>query len=52
MVSAGYLAKRVAERPNWLPAARVSSIYSVSGCISHNFADYIGFWQTQRLLAL
>jgi len=45
MVPAGYMAKRIVQRPDWLPAERVSSIYSVSGCISDNFADYIGFWK-------
>ena len=45
MVPAGYMAKRVVARPDWLPAERVSTIYSISGCISHNFADYIGFWK-------
>ena len=45
MVPAGYMAKRVVTRPDWLPAERVSSIYSVSGCISSDFADYIGFWR-------
>jgi len=45
MVPAGYMAKRVVARPDWLPAERVSSIYSVSGCVSENFADYINFWK-------
>lgn len=45
MVPAGYMAKRVVERPDWLPAERVSSIYSVSGCVSEDFADYINFWK-------
>lgn len=45
MVAAGYMAKRVVARPEWLPTKRVSSIYSVSGCISQNFADYIDFWK-------
>jgi hypothetical protein len=45
MIPAGYMAKRVVARPDWLPAERVSSIYSVSGCISENFADYISFWK-------
>jgi len=45
MVAAGYMAKRVVERPNWLGAQRVSSIYSVSGCVSENFADYVRFWK-------
>jgi hypothetical protein len=41
MVPAGYMAKRVVARS----AGRVSSIYSVSGCISNNFTDYINFWK-------
>jgi hypothetical protein len=46
MVPAGYMAKRVAERPDWLAAERVSSIYSVSGCISKNFTDeYYKLWK-------
>ena len=45
MVPAGYMAKRVAARPDWLHTERVSSIYSVSGCISENFTDYIGYWK-------
>jgi hypothetical protein len=44
MVPAGYLAKRVVARPDWLPE-RISSIYSVSGCISKNFTDYITLWK-------
>jgi len=45
MIPAGYMAKRVVERPDWLPAERVSSVYSVSGCISKQFADYIPLWK-------
>jgi len=45
MVPAGYMAKRVAARPEWLAAERVSSVYSVSGCVAENFADYINFWK-------
>ena len=45
MVPAGYMAKRVVTRPDWLGASSVSSIYSVSGCVSDNFADYITFWK-------
>jgi hypothetical protein len=39
------MAKRVAARPEWLQAPRVSTLYSVSGCISQDFADYIEFWR-------
>jgi len=45
MIPAGYMAKRVVARPTGLPAERVSSIHSVSGCVSKNFADYVSFWK-------
>jgi hypothetical protein len=45
LIPAGYMAKRVAARPDWLSADRVKDIYSVSGCISEDFADDISFWQ-------
>jgi hypothetical protein len=45
MVSAGYMAKRVALKPEWLAADRVVDVYSVSGCVSKNFADYVTFWK-------
>lgn len=51
MIPAGYMAKFVAERPDWLDAASVKDICSVSGCISRCFADdyhdvwrHNGFW--------
>ena len=45
LVPAGYMAKRVIARPGWLDAERVESIYSVSGCVSETFTDYIPFWK-------
>ena len=46
MAPAGYMAKRVVARPDWLSAEHVSSIYSVSECISKNFIDnYITLWK-------
>ncbi len=39
------MAKRVSKRPDWLKAPQVIDIYSVSGCISKNFADYINYWR-------
>jgi hypothetical protein len=45
MVPGGYMAKRVAKKADWLKAARVEDIYSVSGCISNHFADYIEYWK-------
>lgn len=45
MIPAGYMAKRVVRKPDWLTTNRVEDIYSVSGCISKDFADYITFWK-------
>jgi hypothetical protein len=45
MISVGYLAKRVAQRPDWLNVPAVNDIYSVSNCISGDFMDYIKFWR-------
>lgn len=45
MIPVGYLAKRVAQRPIWLQAPLVKDVYSVSGCISQDFMDYIKFWR-------
>lgn len=45
MTPAGYMAKRVVRRPDWLKANGVEDIYSVSGCLSKDFADYIKFWK-------
>jgi len=45
MIPAGYMAKHVSQKPDYLKAAQVKDIYSVSPCISDNFADYIEFWK-------
>jgi hypothetical protein len=45
MTPAGYLAKSVCKRPDWLKAPQVIDIYSVSGCVSEDFADYIDYWK-------
>ncbi|MBK1870978.1 hypothetical protein [Taklimakanibacter albus] len=51
MIPAGYMAKFVADRPDWLGAARVKDVYSVSACVSSWFVDdchtewkHNGFW--------
>ncbi len=41
----GYMYKRVESRPDWLGAPQVRDVYSLSGCISEYFADYIPFWK-------
>lgn len=45
MIPAGYMAKHVVSRPEWLKAEHVADIYSVSNCISDDFADYINYWK-------
>jgi len=45
MIPAGYMAKRVARRTEWSKATCFDDIYSVSGCISKDFADYTDFWK-------
>jgi hypothetical protein len=45
VIPAGYMAKRISQCPDWLKAPRVEDIYSVSGCVSEDFADYINFWR-------
>lgn len=45
MISVGYMAKKVAQRPDWLKAPDVEDIYSVSNCVSGDFLDYIKFWR-------
>ena len=39
------MAKRVRKKPDWLPAAHVVDVHSVSGYVSENFADYIDYWK-------
>jgi hypothetical protein len=45
MIPAGYIAKHIANRPEWLKAEHVTDIYSVSSCVSDDFADFINYWK-------
>lgn len=45
MIPAGYMSKKVVSRPDWLQADKVTDIFSVSGCISEVFADYVKYWK-------
>ena len=45
MLPVGYLAKRVAPKPDFLKAPQIVDIYSVSACISDDFTDYIQYWK-------
>ncbi len=45
MVPVGYMYKIVSSKPDWLETNQVSDIYSVSGCISEDFAEWIKYWK-------
>ncbi len=45
MTPAGYMAKRVGKRPDWLRAPHVVDVYSVTNCTCEDFADYIQYWK-------
>ena len=45
MIPAGYMAKHVSIRTDWLKAEHVNDIYSISSHVSKNFAEYINFWK-------
>lgn len=45
MIPAGCLYKKVAIKPDWLKAETVLDVYSLSNCISDDFADYINYWK-------
>jgi hypothetical protein len=44
MIPAGYMAKRV-QKPKGLQIDGIADVYSVSGCINEDFADYIKYWK-------
>ena len=39
------MAKRISGRPEFLKASTVNDIYSVSGCVSEDFADFVNYWK-------
>ena len=45
MIDAGYFAKHIVTRPEWLEAAGVDEICSVSHCVSRDPDGWIGRWQ-------
>ena len=45
MIPAGFMAKRVCQKPDWLRASGVVDIHSVSRCISADFAEFIQYWK-------
>ena len=45
MIASGYMAKRIGRPSGWNGPSHVLDIYSVSGHVSDDFADYISFWK-------
>lgn len=45
MIPVGYLYKKVALRPDWLQAEAVFDVYSLSICVSDDFAYYTDYWK-------
>ena len=41
----GYLYKTVAQKPDWIKTKSVYDIYSLSACVSKDFAEYINYWK-------
>jgi hypothetical protein len=45
MIAAGYMAKVVAPKPEWIKSATAVRICSVSNCVASDFCDYIKYWK-------
>lgn len=45
MIPAGYMAKQIQAKPDWLTNKEVVDIYSLSDCLSKPFANYIPLWR-------
>jgi hypothetical protein len=39
------MAKNISSRPDRIKAPQVIDVFSVSDCVSENFADYVPFWK-------
>lgn len=48
MIPAGYMYKQIIAPPEGLDCKNVLKIYSVSDCMSKDFADYISFWKHNK----
>ena len=45
MIPLGYMLKQVAATPEWMKAPQVKQVFSVSNCVSRDFADYVPRWR-------
>ena len=48
MIPLGYFYKQVLPKPDYLQNKSVVSIFSVSGCISDDFCDYVNHWKHNK----
>lgn len=48
MIQAGYMYKKIVTQPEWLKCRNVTKVYSVSGCTSNDFTDYIPCWKHNK----
>lgn len=45
MIPAGYLAKKILPRPDWVTNQQVEEVITLSHCMAKDFARYIDYWQ-------
>ncbi|MCP4121603.1 MAG: hypothetical protein GY751_07600 [Bacteroidetes bacterium] len=45
MIPVGYMYKEVCKKPEWLKTESVKDVYSVSGCVSEDFDDWVNEWK-------
>jgi len=45
MIPLGYMYKRVEKKPNYFKKDYIVDIYSLSNCISKDFAEYLEYWK-------
>jgi len=50
LIPAGYMLKKIAKGPGYLKAPQVEGLFSVSGCISKEFTDFIKHWKHNKYL--
>lgn len=48
MIPAGYLYKRISPQTESLKRSGIANIFSLSGCMSKDFLDYVQFWKHNR----
>ncbi len=49
MIPVGYMYKTISIKSDWLKTNQVLDIYSVSGCVSEDFSDWINYYIVSTL---